>query len=119
MDKVETIIKDLCRELALDFPEYFRIAFNEEDDSKKLCDDANEFLKMDEIRVGRDFKLYGFMADVSSTEGAIADFADVLMWIKQKHPKVFESIRDRVESWSSFFDQEMQQGWIELWSNES
>ena len=45
-----------------------RIAFNEANDTKAHEPEAQHFLKAHETRLGRDFKLYAFMAKVEGEE---------------------------------------------------
>ncbi|MGL5059187.1 MAG: hypothetical protein ACRC62_04320 [Microcoleus sp.] len=52
-----------------------------------------------------------------SSQMAIADFANVLMEIKYVYPDIFNSVRERVEDWKNFFDENMQKDWLNLWKN--
>ena len=109
-------ISKVCK-IVCDSDSRFRIAKNEEDETKDENKEAHEFLKFDEKRLGRDFKLYGFMAKIESAVGpALADFASVLMTIKQNSPESFKLIRSELESWKKYFDEDLQPAWVELWA---
>lgn len=125
------IIRGLCDQLCQSNPARFRVAKNEANDSSEFVGGSDEFLKVDEIRVGRDFRLYGLMAIVSSrldevtngnagTRGgignALADFALQLLHIKHIAPDSFEAVRTTVESWQQYFPGNEQQ-WLDLWKN--
>lgn len=112
---IDLVVKDFCVNLSEKYPNHFRVAFNEKDDSKDFDAEANEFLKMDEFRLGRDFKVYGFMQQIESSQMAIADFAHVLMEIKYVYPDIFNSVKERVDDWKNFFDENMQEDWINMW----
>lgn len=114
-DDIYFIISGVCKQLCESDPQRFRIAKNEENDSEAICTEADEFLKVDGVRVGRDFRLYGLMAAVSSLGNALSDFALVLLQIKSQYPDSFEIIRSTVEDWKRHFPQ-LESQWIDLWN---
>lgn len=117
MDVAEAI-RDVCRQIVKANPARLRVAMNEEDESPTPQPEAHEFLKLDEKRLGRDFKLYGLMATVNDDNLAhpLADFAAVLMAVMSNVPEAFEAVRSTVEGWSEHFPTEHQPGWIDLWA---
>lgn len=56
-----------------------RIAFNEADATTSQDLEAQHFLKLDENRLGRDFKLYAFMAQVTGEDGVIIRLLEELV----------------------------------------
>ena len=109
-------ISEVCKAMCKAEPTRLRIAENEKDDSIEQDLEASEFLKIREKRCGRDFKLYGFMATVSSQETAFADFAQVLIAVKTQAPEAFAAVKTKVESWNEFFQEKQRGEWIGLWS---
>lgn len=110
-EEIRALCIQMCRAEAS-----LRIVKNEDDNSTEAQPDADEFLKMDEKRLGRDFKLYAFMAEINDSIGfALADFAEVIIAVKNKYPTVFESVRKTVNEWDRFFEHRLQDGWRNLW----
>jgi len=107
-----------CVEQLVEFdPLRFRIAINEADETTEPEIEAQEFLKVDGVRCGRDFKVYGLMSTISGFSGAgLADFAEVLMRVKGEFPEAFNAIRATVESLDMLFFENMRQSWREMWS---
>ena len=73
MTVAETIyeeIRGVCIQMARVMPLRLRVVKGEQDTSTEPQPEAQEFLKFDEQRVGRDFKLYGFMAEATSVQFA-------------------------------------------------
>lgn len=109
-------IKACVEQLVVSDPARFRIAKNEADETTEPEIEAQEFLKIDGIRCGRDFKVYGLMSTISGFTGAgLVDFAQVLMEIKGGFPEAFRVIKSTVESWDRFFEQNTRIDWREMW----
>jgi len=68
-----------------------RLAFNEEDESKRFQAEAKHFLKLDEKRIGRDIELYGFMGDeVVGWQQTLAMFLEeVVLPLKSALPESY------------------------------
>ena len=67
-----------------------RIAFNEADTTTASAPDAQHFLKIDESRLGRDFKLYAFMAEVVGEQDVTARLLEELVLpLKQTAPAAY------------------------------
>lgn len=116
-DECYAVIKACAEQLVAADPARFRIAKNEADETTEPEIEAQEFLKVDGVRCGRDFKVYGLMATISGFSGAgLADFAEVLMVVKGSFPEVFNAIRETVESWDRFFDGHMRSSWRAMWT---
>jgi hypothetical protein len=111
---IETTIKNLCIKVC-EKDSRFRIAFAEADSSTDPEPEANQFLKFEDSRVGRDFKLYALMEKTSSTQAAIGDFASVLMSIKSSSPEAFSAISEDVIGLKVIFDESIHQDWVDLW----
>ena len=116
-DQAYEEIRALCIQMCRADPSRLRVVKNEEDETTDSQPEAHEFLKIDEKRCGRDFKLYGLMAGISDNVGhALADFTDVIMAVKNLIPSAFETVRTTVEKWDRFFDERMRVGWRDLWN---
>ena len=116
-DECYEAIKACAMQLVAAQPVRFRIAINEDDSTTETQLEAHEFLKVDGVRWGRDFKLYGLMATVSGFAGAgLVDFAEVLMAVKGNIPEAFAAVRETVESWDRFFDEGMRSDWKAMWA---
>lgn len=67
-----------------------RIAFNEADASRAPEPEAQEFLKLNESRLGRDFKLYAFMGKVSSDQSAMVSvLEEVVLPLQASAPAAY------------------------------
>jgi hypothetical protein len=109
-------IHALCIQMCSAEPSRLSIVKNEEDNTSDPQPEAQEFLKLDEKRCGRDFKLYGFMAEIQGSVGfALSDFAEVVMYIKHNVPKAFDSVSATVQGWDRFFDADKRDAWRDLW----
>ncbi len=93
-----------------------RVAFNEEDTSSELQKEAAHFLKLNEERLGRDFEVYGLMAEMSP-EQALSDFLEIVLAIKNSCPESYEKASAKLKelgskvykneiltSWNACFD---------------
>ncbi len=119
-DQITDEIRGTCRLMCAAAPSRLRIAKNEQDTSEDAQPEADEFLKLGGIRLGRDFKVYGFMAEVSGSGGqAFADFASVAMAVKNNIPEAFEAARGNIEGWAEYFDEDTQPDWLALWAAEA
>ena len=110
----DTDIQSLAEKLAAKEPR-LRIAFNEANDNRGAEPEAQHFLKLDEKRLGRDFRLYGFMAD--KVEGPSATivrlFEEVVLPLQKTSPEAY------AEGWTWLKDQgptfkNNQDAWEEL-----
>jgi hypothetical protein len=111
-EEIRAVAIQMCRVE----PSRLKIVQGEKDETTEPAPDAHEFLKFDEQRLGRDFKLYAFMGKLQGSCGhALAEFAEVLMAIKGNLPKAFEAVRAPVVGWARFFDDDKHDAWHDLW----
>ena len=69
---------------------YLRIAFNEADTTAAPEPEAQHFLKVNDSRLGRDFKLYAIMAQVSGEQDAtIRLLEELVLPLKQTAPAAY------------------------------
>ncbi len=104
-----------CKKVAELDPGMIRIAKGEADDSTEACPEANEFLKLDEKRAGRDLKLYRFMAKMGGVGCALADFAAVVMAVKAKAPGAYRQALGMVIGWAGLLEEDDRESWAEIW----
>lgn len=110
-EEIRAVAIQMCRAE----PTRLKIVKGEEDETTDAAPDAHEFLKCDEKRLGRDFKLYAFMGEIQGSCGnALAEFAEVVMAVKCNLPKAFDAVRDSVIGWAKFFDEDKHASWREL-----
>lgn len=109
------VLMRLCETMVAASGGRLRIAKNEADATTDFDPEAQEHLKLDGRRIGRDIRLYNFMAEVGGTGPAIADFALILMSIKQILPAAFEAVRADVIALDVWFDESNREGWRGLW----
>lgn len=91
-----------------------KVVKGEQDDSTDPCPGAFEFLKLDEKRVGRDFRVYDILAQCGGAHEAIMDFSDVLAHVNDNVPEAFASVREKVQSWSKHIDRHGD-AWKTIW----
>ena len=67
-----------------------RIAFNEQNQTKEHEPGAQEFLKVREVRLGRDFKLYGLMSMLKGEAIATTDLlAEMVLPLRSVSPEAY------------------------------
>ena len=72
-----------------------RLAYNEEDDSTDINEEAAHFLKYKERRVGRDIELYAFMGEIFGDIAMLCDFiAEVLFPLNQQNSIAAQAVQD-------------------------
>ena len=100
-------------------PDRLRLAFNEKDETKAKEPEAAHFLKLDEVRLGKDMEQYSFMGDgpVGWNEALIMIMEDVYDPLREEFPgkeieaageilrKLGESCypQDLIGEWNAFF----------------
>ena len=109
----------ICEKAAVASGGSVRIARNEKDASPDPDPEAQEHLKINGNRVGRDFRLYGFMAELGGPQQAIADFATVLLALKTRAPAAFDAIRADVDALDRHFSEPHRARWRALWQEPS
>lgn len=82
-DEIRGLCIEMCRHSSR-----LRIVKGEDDKTTDSVPGADEFLKLDENRLSRDFKLYNFIGEISGKAYAIADFGLVLATIQAQLPEV-------------------------------
>lgn len=111
-EEIRAVATRMCRSA----PTRLEVVSGEQDETTESAPDAHEFLKLDERRLGRDFKLYAFMGRVQGSTGhALAEFAEVLMAVKKNVPLAFDVVRETVNEWDRFFDEDRRAAWRGLW----
>jgi len=91
-----------------------RIAKNEADADTTFDPEAQEHLKVDERRLGRDLPLYGFMAEMGGWPAAIGDFADVAIKIQRLFPAAFEASKADVIALGERLPDKLKPKWAEI-----
>lgn len=96
-----------------------RLAFNEADDSTAPEPQAHYFLKIGDRRLGRDLKMYTFMAEVEGEPGTLTRiFQEVLLPLQQSAPSAY------AEGWAWMKDKgdafgEHQSAWEDLLNDDT
>lgn len=108
-------LMQLCEKMVAASGGRLRLAKNEADTTTELDLEAQEHLKLDERRLGRDLRLYNFMADIAGAGPAIADFAPVLLVIRRDVPAAYDAVRDDILNLDVWFDEANREGWRGLW----
>lgn len=91
-----------------------RIAFNEADSTRDKELEAQEFLKVNESRLGRDFKLYAFMARVGSKQDTtIHLLGELVLPLKSQAPQAYVAGLDYLAGQASIFGNDSQE-WVAL-----
>lgn len=90
-----------------------RLATNEQDGSTALQTEAARFLKVDEVRMGRDLELYEIMSRSSSEADGLCHFlGEVVIPLKEKVPAAYEGAAPLVERLGySVIDAEHHEAW--------
>lgn len=96
-----------------------RVARNEEDDTEDSQPEAQEFLKFNGRRLGRDFRMYAFMAKIAGPGQALADFAPVMMVIEKNVPAAFHVVREDVIGLRDLVAPKFQDEWSAIWDERS
>lgn len=93
-----------------------RMAFNEEDTSTEVTDEASHFLKIGEHRIGRDIELYGFMGELQGKAATLVDFlGEVVLSADATIPGTFSTVSGLLcQEGLQFIPLEHQAGWVEL-----
>ena len=93
-----------------------RLAYNEEDDSTEVNEEAAHFLKYNEKRVGRDIELYAFMGEIEGDIVMLCDFlGEVIMPLNlQDSPAAMA-----IQNWGcELMDEENWGDWLDLFKKE-
>lgn len=111
----EFSFKAIVEMIVIAEPTRFRIAFNEADATNDLEIDAQHFLKMEGKRLGRDIKLYDFMAQVMGLGGALVHFLQEVVLPLGSESAAFIGAADKLKEWGQVvFEGETLNKWQEL-----
>ena len=77
--KMAEKLKELVRQIVKHSGGRIEEVKNEQDSSTDPCKDAQEFLKLDGKRLGRDLKLYDFMAEVATEPMALCHILEEIL----------------------------------------
>lgn len=94
-----------------------KIVENEEDGTSDICNEAAAFLKFDGKRLGRDFKLYSFMSEVTGEQYMICTYLqEVLLPVKESGLALsYREASVVFRKWGvELFDEEKAKQWNEL-----
>jgi len=112
----------ICRLLVCRGEGRLRLAYAEKDETMDFDPEAQEHLKLDGKRLGRDIRVYGFMGRLSAVgEGtALGCFAEeILAPLKVARPEAFTATLPAIRKLSLFLVEELQQDWVNLWAEEN
>lgn len=94
-----------------------RLAYNEEDESKKFVGNAARFLKLDGKRFGRDIELYGFMGDdIAGWQQVLVMFLkEVILPLRQVLPKSYTKASEALRLFGkSIYPEDLYKQWCQL-----
>lgn len=111
-DKVLAAIEEVARVMCEAEPR-LQIAEGEADATTGPRDDARCFLKLDGLRISRDFELYAFMARIANDDTALADFAEVLF---ATTPAAKDAAKGHVREWAELMEPDNRDFWRAVWS---
>lgn len=89
---------------------------HEQDTTADPEPEAQEFIKIDGQRVGRDIRLYAFMAEIGGPGVGLADFGELLLACRLVDPPAFEAVRDQVVALGKFVPEDTDGMWASIWT---
>ena len=116
-DTLRQELIDLATALAAASPEVLRVAHNEDDKTTTAAKDAAHFLKLNELRLGRDLELYGFMGEeMMGWQSALTDFLkEVVLPLKSAAPAAYAVACEKLkEMGKKVYSADLQPQWEEI-----
>lgn len=99
LDQIETLAAKLAEK-----DSKLRIAFNEADKTTAAEPEAQRFLKLNESRLGRDFKVYDFMAKVAGEQDTTVTLLEELVLpLQRTAPEAYAAGLSYLREQSSVF----------------
>lgn len=112
---LSSAIEEMVTEIIFESNGKMRIALNENDISKALDEEAQKFLKVNEKRLGRDFKAYDLMASTSNNAAAFSFvLKEIVLPLKYQHTPCYKKALDYMENNASIVGVEHKKDWCML-----